>query len=101
MNHGRLMAEGAPNQVVRPLAGHILELAAGPQRTAREVAGAFPGVLDVQVFGDRLHLRVDEAEPVMERLPGVLTNAGVHVTHLRPAEPTLEDVFTELLAGGS
>ena len=101
MNHGRLMAEGAPNQVVRPLAGHILELASEPQRTARKVAGGFPGVLDVQVFGDRLHLRVDEAGPVMERLPGVLTNAGVHVTHLRPAEPTLEDVFTELLADDS
>ena len=100
MNHGRLMAEGTPHEIVRPLAGHMLELAAAPQRTAREVASSFSGVLDVQVFGDRLHLRVDEAgraARVMEDLPGVLANAGVHVTHLRPAEPTLEDVFTELL----
>jgi ABC-2 type transport system ATP-binding protein len=101
MNHGKLMAEGTPHEIVRPLAGHLLELAAAPQRKAREVSSAFPGVADVQAFGDRLHLRVDEAAPVMERLPGALTNAGVHVTHLRLTEPTLEDVFTELLAGGS
>jgi ABC-2 type transport system ATP-binding protein len=98
MSHGKLMAEGTPHEIVQPLVGHMLELAAEPQRVAREVASAFSGVLDVQVFGDRLHLRVDEAAPVMERLPGMLTSAGVHVTHLRPATPTLEDVFTGLLA---
>ncbi len=98
MNHGRLMAEGTPHEIVRPLAGRLLELAAAPQRAARQVAGAFPGVADVQVFGDRLHLRVDDPAPVMERLPRALTDAGITVTHLRSAEPTLEDVFTELLA---
>jgi len=98
MNHGKLMAEGTPHEIVGPLVGHMLELAAVPQRTAREVARRLAGVLDVQVFGDRLHLRVAEAGPVMENLPGALANASVQVTHLRPAEPTLEDVFTELLA---
>jgi ABC-2 type transport system ATP-binding protein len=101
MNHGRLMAEGTPHEIVRPLVGHILELAAAPQRAARQVAGAFPGVADVQVFGDRLHLRADDPAPVMERLPRALTDAGITVTHLRPAEATLEDVFTELLTHDS
>ena len=101
MNHGRIMAEGTPHEVVRPLAGHILELAAEPQRTARQVASTFAGVHDVQVFGDRLHLRVDDPAPVLARLPGVLASASVHVTHLRSVEPTLEDVFTKLLARDS
>ena len=101
MNHGRLMAEGTPHEIVRPLAGRLLELAAAPQRAARQVASAFPGVADVQVFGDRLHLRADDPTPVLEGLPRALTDAGITVTHLRPAEPTLEDVFTELLASDS
>jgi len=101
MNHGRLMAEGTPHEIVRPLVGHILELAAAPQRAARQIAGAFPGVADVQVFGDRLHLRADDPAPVMERLPRALTDAGITVTHLRSAEATLEDVFTELLTHDS
>jgi ABC-2 type transport system ATP-binding protein len=101
MNHGRLMAEGTPHEIVRPLVGHLLELAAAPQRAARQVASAFPGVADVQVFGDRLHLRVDDPASVTERLPRALTDAGITVTHLRPAEATLEDVFTELLTHDS
>ena len=62
------------------------------------MATKFPDVDDVQVFGDRLHLRVQETAQVLERLPAALTNAGVSVTHLRRIEPTLEDVFTQLLA---
>jgi ABC-2 type transport system ATP-binding protein len=101
MNHGRMMAEGTPHEIVRPLVGHLLELAATPQRAARQIASDFPGVADVQVFGDRLHLRADDPASVTERLPGALTDAGITVTHLRPTEPTLEDVFTELLASDS
>jgi len=102
MNHGKLMAEGTPHEIVQPLVGHVLELAAEPQRAARQVSGAFQGVADVQVFGDRLHLRVAEgAAQILERLPGALADAGVTVTHLRPTEPTLEDVFTQLLAENS
>jgi ABC-2 type transport system ATP-binding protein len=101
MNHGRLITEGTPHEIVRPLAGHILELAAEPQRAARQVSSAFPGVADVQVFGDRLHLRVDDTTSVMDRLPRVLTDAGVKVVHLNPTEPTLEDVFTEMLVRDS
>src|SRR5512136_183275 len=97
MSHGKLMAEGTPHEIVQPLVGHMLELAAEPQRVAREVASAFAGVLDVQVFGDRLHLRVDQADLVVESLPRALAEAGVKVGHLRPAEPILEDVFTQLL----
>jgi len=98
MNHGRLIVEGTPHEITRPLVGHVLELAATPQKLAREIAGSFPNVTDVQVFGDRLHLRVHEAAHVLEHLPAALTNAGVQVTHLRHIEPTLEDVFTQLLA---
>jgi ABC-2 type transport system ATP-binding protein len=101
MNHGKLMAEGTPHEIVGPLVGHMLELAAVPQRTARDVARHLASVLDVQVFGDRLHLRVDDTARVIEQLPQTLASAGVTVTLLRPAEPTLEDVFTELLSRGS
>ena len=88
--------------VLSSAVGHLLELAAQPQRKAREVASAFPGVADVQVFGDRLHLRVAEGTAqVVEQLPQTLASAGVTMAHLRPAEPTLEDVFTELLSRGS
>ncbi len=98
MRHGRALAQGNPRELMATLAGRILELAAQPQNRARQLAAAAPDVADVQVFGERLHLRVDNAASVLAHLPAALTAAGVHVTHLRPIEPGLEDVF--MLASG-
>jgi drug efflux transport system ATP-binding protein len=97
MNHGRALKQGAPRALIASLAGKILELAAEPQMTAREIAIRDPDVEDVHSFGGYLHLRVHSPEAVMVRLPTQLKAAGVAVTHLLPVSPTLEDVFIELL----
>ncbi len=97
MNHGKALQQGAPRELMSRLMGKILELAAEPQMTARDVAAADPNVEDVHSFGGYLHLRVREADEVIQRLPDQLRAAGVTVTHLYPVQPTLEDVFIQLL----
>lgn len=99
MNRGKLITEGTPGQVTSHLIGHVLELVGDPLDAMRHVAGSDPDVEDVQVFGDRLHLRVKPASPdrVIDRLPAVLQAQGVQVQHIRPIAPTLEDVFIELV----
>ena len=97
MNHGRALKQGAPRALIANLNGLVLELAAEPQMAAREIALRDPDIEDVHSFGGYLHLRVRAAEAVMKRLPILLKAAGVSVTHLRHAQPTLEDVFIQLL----
>ncbi len=97
MNHGKALTQGAPRELMAALAGQILELAAEPQMAARDVAAADPNVEDVHSFGGYLHLRVHGPEEVMSRLPDRLKAAGVTMSHLYPVQPTLEDVFIELL----
>src|SRR5512138_1110989 len=97
MDHGRALKQGAPRQLMAGLAGRILELAAEPQMAARDIAARDPAVEDVHSFGGYLHLRVREAEPVMQRLPSQLLAAGVKMSHLHPVPATLEDVFIQLL----
>ncbi len=97
MNHGKALTHGAPRELMARLEGQILELAAEPQMAARDVAAADPNVEDVHSFGGYLHLRVHGADEVMARLPERLKAAGVTMTHLYPVQPTLEDVFIELL----
>jgi len=103
MNHGRLMIEGAPGQVTGRLSGRVLELVGEPRESMRRVATADPDVEDVQVFGDRLHLRVREgaADAVLNRLPGQMQEAGVQVRRLRQIAPVLEDAFIDLLTRNS
>jgi hypothetical protein len=56
-------------------------------------------VEDVQLFGDRLHLRVKEgsADRVMAQLPPLLQAGGASVQRIRSIAPTLEDAFIELV----
>jgi ABC-2 type transport system ATP-binding protein len=97
MNHGRALKQGAPRALIAGLEGHILELAAEPQMAARDIAIRDPNVEDVHSVGGYLHLRVHATEDVMARLPQDLKEAGVRMTHLHPVQPTLEDVFIQLL----
>ncbi len=98
VNRGRLIMEGAPGAITTRLNGRIVELAGEPRDKLRHLAQADADVEDVQVFGDRLHLRVkaQSAERVMTRLPETLRLRGGNVQRIRSIPPTLEDVFIEL-----
>jgi ABC-2 type transport system ATP-binding protein len=97
MNRGKALVEGTPRELVSRLSGRVLELAATPQMMARQVALDDPDVEDVHAFGDRLHLRVRVAEGPLARLPAALAAADINLIHLVPVNPTLEDVFIQLL----
>ncbi len=106
---GRLLATGAPRELLAPLAGRILELRAEPKGLAQRICRADPHVEDVANFGELLHLRLSvastmvgaaqPAESTQERLSSALTSAGVRVRGLRAIAPSLEDVFIATLQG--
>jgi ABC-2 type transport system ATP-binding protein len=97
MNKGRALLDGKPRQLIARLEGRVLELAADPLMEARRLASQDPDVEDVRPFGDRLHLRVRQAGTTLDRLPQILVQKNIHLFHLKPVVPTLEDVFIELL----
>jgi ABC-2 type transport system ATP-binding protein len=99
INRGRMMIEGTPGQVASRLDGRILELVGEPHEELRHLAQKHEDVEDVQLFGDRLHLRVKEgsADRVMAQLPPLLQASGASVQRIRSIAPTLEDAFIELV----
>jgi ABC-2 type transport system ATP-binding protein len=97
MNHGRALTQGAPRELMKRLDGRILELDAEPQMDAKAIAAADPDVEDVHTFGEYLHLRVSSAAGPLKRIPAKLEAASIHLNHLHPVPPTLEDVFIHLL----
>lgn len=95
MRQGRIIAEGTPMELCAPLQGSVLELAGKPLPLLRRLAAGQPGVADVQMFGDRLHLRVepDKAEAVIAHLNDLIPSNGGQITRLRSVQAQLEDVF--------
>ncbi len=99
MRHGRLLREGTPAQLRTGLQGRIFELQGQPLALLRQAAAADESVEDAQMFGDRIHLRIQsgQAEAISQRLPDQAAALGGQVTRLRPVSPQLEDVFLALL----
>jgi ABC-2 type transport system ATP-binding protein len=99
MSDGAIFREGTPAAMQAELNGRVLELVGTPRNQFRKLVKENPAVEDVQVFGDRLHLRVraGEAEDVMQWLREYVTESDMMIQQLRLIKPQLEDVFMNLL----
>ncbi|MBN2548778.1 MAG: ABC transporter ATP-binding protein [Anaerolineales bacterium] len=100
MNQGRIMTEGSPIELCSRLEGRILELIGQPLNLLRRtLAEMKPDIEDVQMFGDRLHLRVrqGQAEAIIAQLQEIIPAQGGQLTRLRLIAPQLEDVFIGML----
>ncbi|MEO8071080.1 MAG: ABC transporter ATP-binding protein [Acidobacteriota bacterium] len=97
MSEGRALALDTPSHLQTTLAGTILEVVVAQPRRALDVLRGALAPDRVQLFGDRLHVRVDataERQLVSDRLQ----QAGMAPESMRPITPSLEDVFIEQLA---
>jgi len=99
MRNGKLLVEGTPAELRSRLTGRILELRGRPLTLLRTIAAADESVEDAQLFGDRIHLRIQpESETaIAERLQERIAAQGGELSLIRPIPPQLEDVFISLL----
>lgn len=99
MNNGRIILCDTPEALKARMHGELIELIAEPLREARTMLSTHPSVLGVQVFGDRLHLWVNQAERDGAALSTELEQRNITVTSIRQIVPNLEDVFMSLVSG--
>jgi ABC-2 type transport system ATP-binding protein len=99
MHQGRLIVEGPPSELRARLNERILELRGRPLPLLRHLVLSDEDVEDAQMFGDRIHLRVQagKMEAVTARLGQMITAGGGEITRLAAIPPQLEDVFISLL----
>ncbi len=99
MQAGSLTLEGTPSGLCERLEGQVLEVRGQPLSRLRQLAETLPGVEAVQLFGDRLHIRVQamQASAVASRLDAQATEEALELIQVRPSKPQLEDVFISLL----
>ena len=97
MDHGHILTQGVPRELMKRLEGRILELDTDDQIGARQIAEDDPEVEDVHTFGNHIHLRVKSAKGPMERIPVRLKSANIPMDHIIHVPATLEDVFIHLI----
>ncbi len=94
---GELVAEGAPSAIKSGQGGHLLELRVSePQRAADRLKDAFDR-WRVSLFGERLHVVVDDLLTGRQTIDRVLTEAGITTLRAREARFSLEDIFIRVV----
>jgi ABC-2 type transport system ATP-binding protein len=98
LHNGRLLALDTPEALRATLPGRLFEVIAEDHRQAARVLKDVPGVESVQMFGERVHVRMKpgDGDDVSRLLEG-LRSAGVATISARPVAASLEDIFVARL----
>ena len=99
LHEGRLMALDEPAALQAALPGSLIEVEAAGGRPPIDALAGIPGVEDVQLFGDRAHVRLRAGtDSPVEYLAAEVQRRGIRAAGLRPIPPSLEDVFIHLVS---
>lgn len=99
IHKGKIIACGTPAELKTELGGTILEVRASPVN--RTIAALREANLPhaPQVYGDVIHVAVEDANKYRGQITQALTKAEIAVENIGPVSPTLEDAFVNLLSG--
>jgi ABC-2 type transport system ATP-binding protein len=94
---GKLIAAGTPEEIKRMIPGRVLELTPSNFDQAQSVVSRMEEILEVQTYGDKLHIFVDDVPLRKGQLEAALAAAGIAHGGLREIEVRMEEAFISLV----
>jgi len=96
MDKGKILDLDTPEKLKSRNIGEIIEIITTDIRNSyRIIKENFS--FDVQLFGDRLNVVVDNRDSDLERINNALEENGIRITDRRIISPTLENIFINVL----
>jgi ABC-2 type transport system ATP-binding protein len=98
LSQGKLIATGRPDELRSGFRGTIIEVFAADRFRAKQVLDGAAHVVDVNLFGEGLHVTMQNTDPAAAEVETrrTLESGGIAVRSIRHVEPTIEDVFFQL-----
>lgn len=105
MYGGRLVEQGTPNQIKGLIQGELIEFrpesdrlhGVGLLRQTNRLLAQQEGVLEVQTYGDLMHLFVDNIDQRRPQLKVVLDAEQIRMADFRQTMPRMEEAFISLI----
>jgi len=97
IDHGKIIAEGAPEELKRRISGDVVTLTVSrdPDR-ALAILGSEPGVREIKAEGRAIRMTVEQGEEALPGMLRALDRDGIAMESIQLARPTLDDVFLTL-----
>ena len=97
LHHGKIIAQGRPDELRSLMHGHILSIRSNASRLIHFLLAHESSVLSANVFGDTVHLVVPDVDTGRQRAIAQMQAAGLPFQEIGEIQPSLEDVFISLL----
>lgn len=97
MYAGKLIICDTPRAIKASLEGEMIALLTDEWQQAKEIVAALPGVLEVQTYGEALHILVDDGEKRLKPLTKSLSKNGINFREARVAPIRMEEAFISLI----
>ncbi len=97
MFEGDIIVCDEPEKVKELVSGELIEMRPRELRRASDIIAAKEGVLEVQTYGDLLHIFVDSVEKRLPELKAQLAMQGIEVQGMRQTRPRMEEAFISLI----
>jgi ABC-2 type transport system ATP-binding protein len=97
MYEGDVIICDEPARIKGLVEGELLELRPDRLREASGIIKGLPGVLEVQTYGDLLHIFVDDADARTPELQQSLREADITIQDMRQTRPRMEEAFISLI----
>ncbi len=101
MDKGTVMVVDTPQNLKNRLKGNVVEIICPEVRKTAAMLKNHPAVADVQIFGDRLHVVVNDVQKDLPPLRRYLEENKIEINDWRTVQASLENVFISLLSGKS
>lgn len=97
MYAGRMVVCAEPQQIRAQIEGDLIELRPGDWQAAHALVETLPGVLEVQTYGNSLHVLVDSGEKRLPEIETALEKQGLAYRGIRLAPARMEEAFISLI----
>ncbi len=97
LDHGKLLAEGTPQEVRKLMRGKILSIRSNQARKVRRLLDEKLESKSVEVFGDNVHVVCNDINETGSRAKVLIGEAGLSYEDIREQVASLEDIFVSVL----
>jgi ABC-2 type transport system ATP-binding protein len=94
---GKLVECDSPRKIREKLAGKVIEVQPDDWQAALEIIKELPGVDEVQIYGEALHVIVDAGKARLPEIEKALKKAHLSYRSIRIAPPRMEEAFFSLI----
>jgi ABC-2 type transport system ATP-binding protein len=97
MYEGKLIADDTPANVKRLVTGELLEVTPSDFVSARDLVASLDCVKELQTYGDKLHIFVDDATQRKPEIEAALASHSIQHDEIRKIEVRMEEAFISLI----